>query len=336
MFYRRFRTAPIARWVRALSAAAFALAALFAAAQGTTGAYPNRPIRLIVPAPPGGPSDIIARSLAQALTESMAQPIVVENRAGGVGVIAYEATAKSPPDGYTLVLAATSAMAIQSSLMKNLPYETATDFAFIGNIGSAPSLLLVAPSVPAKSVAELIALAKERPGDLTFASSLMGSPNHMAGELLKVMAGIDVVHVPYKGAAPAEVDLLAGRVTFMFNTLPSSLPRMRSGQLRALGITSAHRAPTAPDVPTLAESGLPGFEVTTGFGLLGPAGMSDALVKRLNAETNRALQSPAFRERLASLGVEPTPGTPADYLAEYRREQARWEKVVKEARVRVE
>lgn len=324
------------RWARVLSALVVAVAANGAIAQGSPANYPNRPIRLIVPAPPGGPSDIISRALAQVLSESMGQPIVAENRAGGVGVIAYEATAKALPDGYTLVLASTSAMAIQSSLMSNLPYETARDFTFIGNVGSAPSLLVVPPSVPAKNLKELIALAKAKPGELTFASTLSGSPNHMAGELLKVMAGIDIVHVPYKGAAPAEVDLLGGRVTFMFNTLPSSLPRVRSGQLRALAITSSRRAPTAPDVPTLDESGLPGFEVTTGFGVLGPRGMPPELVKRLNAETNKALQSPAFKERLASLGLEPAPGSPSDYLAEYRKEQARWEKVVKEAKVRIE
>lgn len=321
---------------RALAAFAALTACIGALAQGPTGTYPNRPIRMIVAAPPAGPSDIIARALGQVMGESMGQSIIIENRAGGVGIIAYEAAAKSPPDGYTIVLAATSAMAIQSHAMRNLPYETARDFTFVANIGSAPSLLVVPPSVPVKSLRELIDLAKARPGELTFASTLAGSPNHMAGEMLKVMASIDVVHVPYKGAAPAELDLLAGRVTFMFNTLPTSLPRVRSGQLRALAISSARRAPTAPDVPTVAESGLPGFDVATGFGVLAPSGLAPDVLQRLNAEVNRALGSPVLKERLASLGIDPVPGTPSDYLAAYRSEQARWERVVRDAHIRIE
>lgn len=298
--------------------------------------YPAKPIRIIVPATPAGPSDIMARALANVLSETIGQPIIVENRAGAGGFIAYQYVAKSPADGYTLVLAGTSQMAVQESLMSKLPYDTVRDFTFISNIGAAPSLLVVHPSLPVQDLKDLVALAKASPGKLSYANPSPGSANHLASEMLKTLAGIDVVNVPYKGAAPAELDLLGGRVTFMFHTLPASLTRVRSGQMRALAVTSATRTRFAPDVPTMAESGLPGFEVTTGFGLMGPQGLPIEIVERLNEETKKALQNPAFREKLGSLGIQEAPGSPSDYLSAYRAEKSRWQKVVRETGVTLE
>ncbi|MFF7058130.1 tripartite tricarboxylate transporter substrate binding protein [Achromobacter spanius] len=324
------------RRLRIAAALALLACTLTALAQEGTKKYPMKPIRLIVPATPAGPSDTIARALGQALSESMGTPVIVENRPGAGGVIAYEAAAKAAPDGYTLLLAGTSQMAIQEALGLKIPYDTVRDFSFIANIGTAPSLLVVAPSVPVSNVRELIALAKAKPGELSFAAPTPGSANHLAAEMLKSMAGIDVLGVPYKGASPAELDLISGRVTFMFHTLTASLPRVRAGQLKALGITSAQRAPDAPDIPTLAESGLPGFEVNTGFGLLGPAGLPAEITEKLNQETNKALRDSGFNDRLIKLGILAAPGTASAYLTAYRAERERWKKVVQDANVHVE
>lgn len=324
------------RGLKIAAGVALLASTLTAFAQDGVKKYPVKPIRLLVPATPAGPTDTIARALGQALSESMGTPVLVENRPGAGGIIAYDAAAKAAPDGYTLLLGGTSQMAIQEALGLKIPYDTVRDFSFIANVGSAPSLLVVAPSVPVSNVRELIALAKAKPGELSFAAPTPGSANHLAAEMLKSMAGIDVLSVPYKGASPAELDLVSGRVTFMFHTLTASLPRVRAGQLKALGITSAQRAPDAPDVPTLAESGLPGFEVNTGFGLLGPAGLPPEIAQKLNQEANKALRNPGFNDRLTKLGIQPAPGSSSAYLAAYRAERERWRKVVQDANVHVE
>ncbi|HSW16299.1 MAG TPA: tripartite tricarboxylate transporter substrate binding protein [Ramlibacter sp.] len=324
------------RFFRTLRMLCITVLAVTCAAAAQAQAYPARPVRIIVPATPAGPSDIMARALAGALTESMGQSFIVENKPGANGWIAYEYAAKAPPDGYTLVLAGTSQMAVQESLMSKVPYDTVRDFTFISNIGAAPSLLVVPPALPAQSLKELIAMAKASPGMLSYANPSPGSANHLASELLNKLAGIDVMHIPYKGAAPAEIDLLGNRVTFMFHTLPASLPRVRSGQMRAIAVSSATRSRFAPDVPTVAESGLPGFEVTTGFGLMGPQGLPREITERLNRETNKALHNAAFKEKLATLGIQEAPGTAADYMKAFRDEKAKWQKVVQDTGVKLD
>lgn len=325
-----------ARTVALLLRVCITALALVSATAAMAQRYPTKPVRIIVPATPAGPSDIMARALANALSETMGQPFVVENKPGANGWIAYEYVAKAPADGYTLVLAGTSQMAVQESLMSKVPYDTVRDFTFISNIGAAPSLLVVHPSLPAQNLKELIAMAKASPGKLSYANPSPGSANHLASELLNKLAGIDVMHIPYKGAAPAELDLLGNRVTFMFHTLPASLPRVRSGQMRALAVSSAMRSRFAPEVPTVAESGLPGFEVTTGFGLMGPQGLPREVTERLNQETNKALQNATFKEKLPSLGIQEAPGTAADYMKAFREEKAKWQKVVRDTGVKLE
>ena len=308
----------------ALAAVPFGLSAI-AHAQSD---YPNRPIKLVVGYPPGGPVDITAREMGRVLSESLGQNVVVDNRPGASGLIGNEIVAKSAPDGYSLV-AATSVMAIQETLFPKLPYDTAKDFTFVGSLVSAPLLLVVPNSLPVKSVQDLIALAKQKPGELSYASPSSGSANHLAAELLKTMAGIDLVHIPYKGGAPAETDLIAGRVAFTFATIASALPKVRQGQMRAIAVSSSHRSPIAPEIPTVAESGLPGFDAITWYGVLGPAGMPTDVTMRLNSAINSALQAPALKEKLISQGLEPMPGTPQQFVDFYKAESAKWGKVAK-------
>jgi tripartite-type tricarboxylate transporter receptor subunit TctC len=280
--------------------------------------------------PPGGPVDVITRTLAQQLGELIGQPVVVDNRAGAGGIIGTELVARAAPDGYTLMMASTT-LAIQETLYNNLTYSALRDFTPIAEIAAGPQVLVVNTTVPAKNVQELIALARTQPGKLNYASPSSGGANHLAAEMLKSVAGIDVTHIPYKGGAPAEVDLIGGRVTFMFASLPAAVTRVRAGQLRALGVTSLQRVVAAPDIPTLAESGLPGFEVISWYGIVGPAGIPAPVVARLNNEINKALDSPAMKERMVSLGVEGTPGTPDEFAAFIRRDTAKWAKVIKDS-----
>ncbi len=309
----------------------FVLALVAATALGQSpGSYPSRPIRLIVGFPPGGPVDVVARTLGLQLGESIGQPVVIENRPGAGGIVGTEAVARAAPDGYTL-LTATTTLSIQETLYNNLTYSALRDFTPIAAVAAGPQVLVVNMSVPAKNVQELIALAKARPGQLNYASPSSGGANHLAAEMLKTMAGIDVMHVPYKGGAPAETDLIGGRVTFMFASLPAALARVQAGQLRALAVTSAQRVAGAADIPTLAESGLPGFEVTSWYGVIGPAGMPRDIVMRLNGDINKALASPQMKERMVALGVEGTPGTPEQFADFIRRDTAKWAKVIKES-----
>jgi tripartite-type tricarboxylate transporter receptor subunit TctC len=291
--------------------------------------YPNHPIRLIVAYPPGGPVDIVGRAVAQVLSQELGgKSVVVDNRAGASGIVGTEVAAKAAPDGYTLLLGS-SANSILQSLYSKLPYDAQHDLVMIGGIGSAPFVLVTGAQVPANNVQELVALAKAKPGKLNYGSPGAGSPNHLSAELMKSMTGIDVLHVPYKGAAPAETDLMGGQLTFMFDTIPSALPLVASGKLRALAVTSAQRSPAAPGVPTLAESGLPGYDTGTWYGLMGPAGIPPAIVKQLNEALNRGLSKPAFVTRMASLGLQPMPDTSAQFTSFFASEMDKWAKIVK-------
>jgi tripartite-type tricarboxylate transporter receptor subunit TctC len=297
--------------------------------------YPNKSIRLIIPYPPGGGTDVIARPLAQKLTENLGQQVIVDNRGGAGGNIGMEFVAKSAPDGYTLVVGLTAQLAVNPSLFPKLPYDPLKDFAPITLLGDQPYLLVVHPSVPAKSVKEFIALARARPGQLTYASSGNGSGAHLAGEMLKTMAHIDIVHVPYKGAGQAMPDFIAGQVQFSFITHTSAGPLVQSGRLRALGVTTAKRSPALPDLPAIAET-VPGYDSAVWYGVLAPAGTPREIVARLNSEILRVLGSPDFHQRFTMAAVAPIGSTP-EQLGEYiKSEIARWAKLVKESGARID
>jgi len=315
---------------RGLAALALIIACAVPPAVAETTSYPDRPVHLVVGFPPGGPVDVVARALGQELEKLLGQPVVIENRAGAGGIIGTEAVARAAPDGYTLLLATTT-LTIQETLYKNLTYSALRDFTPVAAIAAGPQVLIVNKDVPAKNLQELIALAKSKPGQLNYASPSTGGANHLAGEMLKTMAGIDVMHIPYKGGAPAETDLIGGRVTFMFASLPAALARVRAGQVRAIAVTSTKRVDAAPDIPTLAESGLPGFEVSSWYGVAGPAGMPRDVVMRLNTEVNKALSAAQMKDRMVQLGVEGSPGTPEQFAEFLRKDTARWAKVIKES-----
>ena len=299
--------------------------------------YPSRPIRLVVPYPPGGPLDIMARAIGQKLTEAWNQAVVVDNRPGAGGNIGADLVAKSPADGYTLLMGAVATHAINPSLYGRLPYDPVKDFAPVALVAQVPNILVVNPSVPVRSVKELIDLARARPGYLNFGSGSTGSTGHLAGELFNTMAGVRMVHIPYKGGAPAMTDLLAGQVQLMFDNLANALPNVRAGRLRALAVTTLARSPAMPDLPTIAESGLPGFDLTTWFGLMVPAGTPTEIVSRLNAEIVRALNAKDMRERLEKMGAgPPADNTPAHFAAFIRAEAAKYAKVVRDSGAKVE
>jgi tripartite-type tricarboxylate transporter receptor subunit TctC len=292
-------------------------------------AYPSRSLRLIVPWPPTGTVDILGRTLGQKLSEQLGQPVVIENRAGANGIIGSEAAAKSPNDGYTLLVDNITGHAINLSLQAKMPFDSLRDFTHVSLLASVPDGIVSLPSLPAKNVRELIALAKAQPGKLTYASFGIGSSAHLAGELFKGMAGVDLLHVPYKGGAPAIADLLAGQVSIYIPVLPSVVSLVKSDRLRLLAVTGAKRSPAMPEVPTVAESGLPGFEASNWFGLMTPAGTAPEIVARLNAEAAKALQAPEVRDKLNALGMEIQPSTPQEFSALLKSEVEKWAKVVK-------
>lgn len=313
------------------------LASMLGCASATAQSYPSRPIRLVVPYPPGGPLDIMARAIGQKLTEAWSQPVVVDNRAGAGGNIGADLVAKSPADGYTLLMGAVATHAINPTLYGKVPYDPVKDFTPVALVAQVPNILVVNPAVPAKSVRELIELARARPGTLNFGSGSTGSTGHLAGELFNTMAGVKMVHIPYKGGSPAMADLLAGQVQLMFDNLANALPNVRAGRLRALAVTTLARSPAMPDLPTIAESGLPGFDLTTWFGLMVPAGTPPEIVVKLNAEIVRALDAKDMRERLEKMGAEPPANnTPEHFAAFIRAEAAKYAKVVKDSGARVE
>ena len=316
--------------------AAGALLAAFAMMSHAQAPYPTKPIRIVVPFPAGGTTDILARAVAQKLTETMGQTVVVDNRPGAGGNIGAELVAKSPPDGYTLLMGTVGTHAINASLYAKMPYDHVKDFAPVILVAGVPNVLVVNPSVPANNVQELIAYIKANPGKVNFASSGSGTSIHLAGELFKTMAGVSMTHVPYKGSAPAVTDLLGGQVQLMFDNLPSALPHIKAGKLRALAVTSTQRASALPDVPTVAEAGLPGFDATSWFGLLAPAGTPKDVVAKLNAEVAKWLASPEAREKLASQGAIAAGQSPEDFTRHIAAETAKWQKVVKESGAKVD
>ncbi|MGE4240176.1 tripartite tricarboxylate transporter substrate binding protein [Ramlibacter sp.] len=293
-----------------------------------TAGWPNKPIRIIVGYPPGGAVDIAARAIADKLSDSLKQPIVIESKPGASGVIGTDYVAKSAPDGYTLLMAA-STIPIQATLLK-LPFDTVRDITQIAMVATTPLVLVVNPKLPVNDVAGLIALAKAQPGKLNYGNPSRGSSNHLATEMFKSMAGLDIVNVPYKGGPQAETDLIGGVVTMMFGAAPSTLPQVKSGRMKALAVSTSARAGVSPDLPTMAESGLPGFDVTNWYGLMGPANMPPAIVQRLNAEVNRALLLPEVRERLQRAALDPAPQTPEQFSTFVRTEIVKWAKVIKD------
>jgi tripartite-type tricarboxylate transporter receptor subunit TctC len=291
-------------------------------------AYPQKPIRLVAPFAPGGGTDILARLIGQKASEMLGQQIIVDNRGGAGGTIGTEIAAKAPPDGYTLILVSAS-HAINPGLYPKLPYDSVSDFAPITQIATSPGILVVNPSLPVKSVKDLIALARAKPGQVNYASAGSGTPPHLAGELFKVMAKIDMVHVPYKGNAPAFADVIGGQVSLIFPTMPSAMPFIKSARLRPLGVTSAKRSPAAPDIPTIAESGLPGYEATSWYGILAPARTPAQIVARLHEVLVAVIAAPDMKDKLAAQGLDPVGNTPQQFAAVIKSEIAKWVKVVK-------
>ncbi len=298
--------------------------------------YPERGIRLICPFPPGGGVDITSRIVAAALTETLGQQVIVDNRTGASGIVGTELVAKAPPDGYTLLMGNVATHAVNVSLYRKLPYDPLKDFAPVSRVAELPQVLLVHPSVPATTVKELIAFAKARPGQLSYGSAGSGTPPHLAAELFKSMAGVDLVHVPYKGTPPAMTDLMGGHVMMIFSNMLSALPPVQSKRLRALGVTTLKRARAAPDIPTIAESGLPGFYEISWYGVLVPAATPPAVVAKLNGAITQALRMPAVAATIAQQGAEVTPSTPAEFGDFMRSEIARYAKVVKSSGIKVE
>lgn len=304
-------------------------------ARAANASFPARPIRLIVPYAPGGGADTLARGIAQKLSDAKGYAVVVDNRGGGGTIIGSELAAKGVPDGYTLILVA-SAHAVVSSLYKKLPYDPIKDFAPVIRVASAPNVLSVHPSVPAASVKELVELAKARPGQLLYASSGNGGGSHLAMELFKTVARIDLIHVPYKGSGPAVIDLLSGQAKLMFGGIISTLTHVRSGRLKALAVSSAKRSPAAPDLPTVAESGFPGYEAATWYGVLAPTGTAAATISKINADIAAVLSHPELRQRMSSQGAEPAPSTPEEFAAYIKTEVTKWAKVVKDSGAHVD
>ncbi len=319
---------PIARALLALLATGFAG---LSAAQ-----YPDKQVRIIVPYPPAGTTDILARLIANKLTERLKQPFVVENRPGAGGAIGSVAVAKSPADGYTLLMGTVNSHGINTALFKTLPYDAIKDFYPVTIVGSTPNVLAVHPAVPAKNLTELIALAKAKPGSLNFGSTSQGGSPHMSGELLKAMAGVDIAHIPYKGAGPMLIDLIGGQVQMGFDNLPSSIGHIRSGKIRPIAITTFKRFPGAPEIPTMDESGLKGYEVSAWFGLLAPAGTPKAVVDSLYSNVAAILKQPGMDKQLLDLGAEPGGNTPEAYAKLIASDVEKWKKVVAVTGVKAE
>jgi len=321
------------RSIPTLAALALALAAAGASAQP----YPSKPIRVVVPNPAGGYYDVIARAVGQKVGESIGQPMVVENRVGAGGSLGTEFTAKSPPDGYTIMVGGIGPHGIAPSLYANLPYDPVKDFAPIILVAMTPNILVVHPSSPIRSVQDLVAAAREKPGGLSYASNGNGTSQHLSAEMLATTMGLKLNHVPFKGSAPAVTAMLGGQVDFAFAVAPDALAHIKAGKLRAIGVTGAKRAAPLPEVPTLAEAGVPGYEATAWFGYLAPAGTPREIIDRLNAEIAKALESPEVRERLAPGGLSELPGgTPERFGELIRSEIAKWSTVVKASGAKID
>jgi tripartite-type tricarboxylate transporter receptor subunit TctC len=323
---------------RTVIAGAFAAAALLATpaamAQGAAN-YPNKPLKIVVTFTTGGAPDILARLIGDRLAADWGQPVVVENKPGAGGNTGADFVAKSPGDGYTLVLGTVGTHSINGALYSKMPYDMVKDFTPVTLLATTPNLLVINNDVPAKTLAEFIALGKKE-GKMTFASAGSGTSIHVSGELFKTMTGIDMTHVPYKGRATALPDVLGGRVTMMFDNMPSSLPLVKEGKLRALGVTSAQRSPAAPDIPTIAEQGLPGFEAVSWFAMFAPAGTPRPIVDKLQVQVKKILNLPDVSKRLSEIGLEIVGSTPEELAAYQRNEITKWAKVVKDSGAKVE
>ena len=299
--------------------------------------YPTKPVRVVVPYPPGGVGDTTMRAIAQQLSESLGQPFVIDNKPGASQMIGADAVAKAAPDGYTLFLGSVTSLAINVSSQKKMPYDPVKDFAPVSMLYFSPMYLVVNPAVPAQSVKELVALAKAQPGKLSFASIGQGGSIHLAGEMFKSMAGVDITHIPYKGSAPAITDIIGGQVSLMFDAGVSALPQVRAGKLRALAITTAKRVDSTPELPTVAEAGgLPNYEATLWFGLVAPAATPRDIVNRLSQELAKILRQPALQARFANLGVEFSASSPEEFATYIRAETLKWGKVFRDAKVEQE
>ncbi len=319
-------------WLAVVGCAALLLAASAAAHAQV---YPTRPVRLIVSSSPGGGTDISARMIAPKLSEYLGQQVVVDNRAGGNTIIGNELVARAAPDGYTLLMGVSS-LAIIPYIHAKIPYDAEKDYAPVSQVVLVPNILASHPSLPARSVKELVAFARTRPGQLNFAAAGVGSNPHLAMELFLSMTGLKMVHVPYKGQGPALIDLLAGHVPLMMVTTLNALPHVKNGRLRAIGVTSAKRASVAPDIPTIAEAGVPGYEVVQWFGVLAPANTPRDIIARLHAGIVRAVQDPAIKERFISDGAETVGSTPEEFAAVIRADLSKWSKVIKDAGIKPE
>ena len=298
--------------------------------------YPTRPIRLVVPFPAGGTTDILAREVGDRLSRSLGQSVVVDNRPGAGGNIGADLVAKSAPDGYTLLMGTVGTHAINPSLYTKMPYDHVKDFVPIILVAGVPNVLEVTPSLPVNSVADLIKLAKEKPGQLNFASSGSGTSIHLSGELFKTMAGVDMTHVPYKGSAPALTDLMGGQVQLMFDNLANSTPQLKAGKLKALAVTTAKRSALAPELPTLAETGLPGFDIYTWWGFMAPAGTPKEIVAKWNAEVTRILSTPEMKAFFAQQGAEPAPTSPEQFSALIQSEIPKYARIIKASGAKVD
>jgi tripartite-type tricarboxylate transporter receptor subunit TctC len=298
--------------------------------------YPTKSVRMVVGFPPGGGTDVVARIISAKLTEHWGQTFVVDNRGGAAGTIGADIVAKSPPDGHTLIMGHVNSHGISPNLYKKLPYDSARDFAMVAYVGYVPNVLVVHPSIPANNVAELVAIAKAKPGALNYASSGVGSTQHLAGELFQLTGGIKLVHVPYKGSGPAVVDLMAGHVVMNFDTMPPVLPHVRQGKLRALAVTTPKRAGQLPNAPTMLESGLKGFEMTNWYGVMAPAKTSREIIVKLNAEINKIMLMPEPKAKLEEVGTQLNPMTPEQFAKFLESEIAKYAKLVKAANVSIE
>lgn len=298
-------------------------------------AWPTKPIKVIVPFAAGGATDTIGRFMAERLSKEVGQAVVVENRAGANGAIGAEFVARADPDGYTLLAVTAGTHAINKSLYKNLPYDPVKDFTHVGFFGTSPNVVVVNPQLPATNIRELIDYAKKNPGKISFGSAGSGSTLHLAGELFKSLAGIDIVHVPYKGGSAAQVDLLAGNIQLMFDSLSTAIPHVRAGKVRALAVTGDQRSRALPELPTVAEAGLAGYVATAWFGFVGPAGMPRDVTRKLNDAINRILRTEDARKQFATFGADPVPKTPEEFRAHVEAETAKWAKVVEASGAKV-
>jgi tripartite-type tricarboxylate transporter receptor subunit TctC len=318
-----------------MKAVFFAAAAISALTCGTASAqqYPAKAIRMVVGFAPGGGTDLVARIIGAKMNENWGQPVLVDNRAGATGTIGADLVAKAPPDGYTLLMGHVNSHGIAPNIFKKLPYDAERDFAMVAYVGYVPNVLVIHPSIPARNVKELIAIAKAQPGALNYASSGVGSTQHLAGELFTLLTGVKIIHVPYKGSGPAVVDLLAGHVSMNFDTMPPVLPHIKSGRMRALALTTPKRSPQLPDVPTMMEVGLKGFDMTNWYGVMAPGKTPRDIVVKLNGEVNRIVRLPDAKSKLEEAGTQLDPMTPEQFSSFLHSEIAKYAKLVKAANV---